>query len=61
MKRTRVGWEGKKRTWPDPAWSSVLRPLPLGAPQAEKDLVPPNLTHPERWGSRSPLEFCFFF
>lgn len=24
---TRVGWEVKKRTWPDPAWSSVLRPF----------------------------------
>ncbi|XP_028715096.2 glutamate receptor ionotropic, NMDA 2D [Peromyscus leucopus] len=30
--RTHRGWEGRKRTWPDPAWSSVLRPLALGEP-----------------------------
>lgn len=24
--RTRTGWEGRKWNWPDPAWSSVLRP-----------------------------------
>lgn len=30
--KTHLGWEGRKRTWPDPAWSSVLCPLALGEP-----------------------------
>lgn len=30
--RTHMGWEGRKRTWLDPAWSSVLRTLALGKP-----------------------------
>lgn len=49
-----MGWEGQKRTWPDPAWSSVLRPPPtphLGGTMSQRGLGRPNLTHPESKGA----------
>lgn len=56
-----MGWEGKTRNWPEPAWSSVLRLLAFGALRAGGNLAPrisPCLR--ARWrGSRSPLDFFF--
>lgn len=47
-----MGWEGQKRTWPDPAWSSVLHPPPrLGGTMSQRGLGRPNLTHPESKGA----------